>query len=93
MGRYIARRLYTQMDSGGIFGSVFRKSSAPCPKCQKHINYGEMNCFHCGHELTDDDIGLLKQYIRKQRIYGRWLGIMVIPLSVLLFTWFFMLFE
>ena len=81
------------MDSGGIFGSVFRKSSAPCPKCRKHINHGEMNCAHCGHELTDDDIFVLKQYIRKQRVFGQILGVIIIPLALILLTWFFMLFE
>jgi uncharacterized membrane protein YvbJ len=81
------------MNSAAIFGSIFRKETAPCPMCQKHISRGEMNCSHCGHELTDLDIGILKQYIRKQQTYGRILGIIIIPAAIILFTWFFMLFE
>jgi len=81
------------MNSGGVFGSVLRKNSAPCPICKKHINYGEMSCCNCGHQLTDSDITSLKQYIRKQQNYGKLLGVITIPIAIMLFTWFFMLFE
>jgi hypothetical protein len=81
------------MDFEPDIDSPFRKYGAPCPICKNHINRGETECYHCGYELSVYDIRLLKQYIRKQRNYGKWLGVKVIPMAIVLFTLFFLLLE
>ncbi|KGJ87806.1 hypothetical protein GAB14E_4484 [Colwellia psychrerythraea] len=81
------------MDFEPEFDSRYRKPCAPCPMCKKHINHGELECYHCGYELTVYDIRLLKQYMRKQKYNGIWLALKVPPIAIILFTIYFLLFE
>ncbi|TYK64164.1 hypothetical protein [Colwellia echini] len=71
----------------------YRKPTAPCPKCECHIKHGEMECYHCGYELTVDDIRTLKQYMRKQWFHGMWICLKIIPIAIILFALYFSLFE
>lgn len=68
-----------------------RRVGSPCPKCKLHIHKGDKVCNHCRHKLNPIEILNANYYRESQIKFGVKSAIVIVPLSIAVFTLFFWL--
>ena len=66
-----------------------QKPTGPCPRCGLHVQWGDRQCPHCGHQLTQADIDDIKSYISEQKALGIKRAIIWVPLMFAVLTGLF----
>jgi hypothetical protein len=44
---------------------LFDINEGPCPECQLTVHIGEIQCIHCSHYLTQNELAVLERHAKR----------------------------
>ena len=70
------------MEGDFINYSRLKTRKGPCPRCQLHVNVGEIKCVHCNKTLTSSEQEVIKKYAEAQKSKGVKRALLFFPIAM-----------